>query len=113
VNRVEASNSFYTYQEAKLAADTHLRTSGLDWTIVGPGALTLEESPHGVSPALAAGEARSDGRETSRALVAEVIAAALANPQSVGQTLDFVDGDLGIDEWIGEVAAGRVPGAQV
>lgn len=113
VNRVDESNSFHTYQEAKLDADTHLRTTSLDWTIVGPGALTLEESPHGVSPANEPGQARVDGRETSRALVAEVIAAVLGNAQSVGQTLDFVDGSLGIDEWIGGVAAGRIPGAQV
>ncbi|MGO3151843.1 MAG: SDR family oxidoreductase [Galactobacter sp.] len=112
VNRVDESNSFYTYQEAKLAADTHLRTTSLDWTIVGPGTLTLGESPHGVSPAGAPAEARTGGRETSRALVAEVVAASLANPQSVGQTLDFSDGSLGLDEWIGGVAAGRIPGAQ-
>lgn len=113
VNRVDESNSFYTYQEAKHDADNHLRTTSLDWTIVGPGTLTLDDSPQGVSPAAAPGEARAEGRETSRALVAEVIAASLANAQSVGQTLDFTDGTLDLDEWIGGVAAGRIPGAQV
>lgn len=113
VNRVEESDSFFTYQEAKLAADVHLRTTSLDWTIVGPGSLTLEASPHGVTPAGKPGEAGTLGRETSRELVAEVVAAALANPQSVGQTLDFTNGTVGLDDWIAGVAGGRIPGAQI
>lgn len=39
---VAPENSFFPYAEAKAAADAHLRASGLDWTILGPGHLTLE-----------------------------------------------------------------------
>ena len=36
------------YAIAKIAADRHLQGTGLDWTILGPGRLTLEEpSPAG------------------------------------------------------------------
>ena len=37
---VPADNSFFAYAEAKAAADAYLRGTGLDWTILGPGALT-------------------------------------------------------------------------
>ncbi|MBA4101661.1 MAG: NAD-dependent dehydratase, partial [Arthrobacter sp.] len=37
---VPESNSFFAYAEAKAAADDYLRSTGLEWTILGPGALT-------------------------------------------------------------------------
>src|SRR6201998_1393549 len=39
---VPEDNSFFPYAEAKAAADAHLRASELDWTVLGPGRLTLE-----------------------------------------------------------------------
>src|SRR6202161_253183 len=39
---VPEDSSFYPYAEAKAAADAHLRASDLDWTVLGPGRLTLQ-----------------------------------------------------------------------
>src|ERR1700756_4725386 len=39
---VSPENSFFHYAEAKAAADAHLRASALDWTVLGPGHLTLD-----------------------------------------------------------------------
>ncbi|WP_442575506.1 SDR family oxidoreductase [Microbacterium sp. F51-2R] len=85
---------FFPYADAKLAADEHLRASGLDWTILGPGALTLDP-PTGriaVDP--------QDGTgAVARADVARVIAAVLDDPAStIGRTIRFGNGDAAIDE---------------
>lgn len=42
---VPEDDAFFPYAEAKAAADAHLRASNLDWTIVGPGRLTLTLRP--------------------------------------------------------------------
>ena len=88
---VPADNGFHAYAEAKAAADAHLRDSGLEWTILGPGALT--DGPGNglldVNPA-----DTSDGTETSRANVALVAAAVLDLPQTAGRTIEFRDGTL-------------------
>ena len=34
---VPEDNPFRSYQDAKIAADEHLRASALDWTVLGPG----------------------------------------------------------------------------
>ena len=39
---VSPDDSFFAYAEAKSAADAHLRASELDWTVLGPGSLTLD-----------------------------------------------------------------------
>src|SRR5690606_1158317 len=38
---VPAENPFHAYAEAKAAADEYLRATSLDWTVLGPSALTL------------------------------------------------------------------------
>ncbi|MDR7253956.1 uncharacterized protein YbjT (DUF2867 family) [Nocardioides sp. BE266] len=96
---VPEDNPFRHYQDAKIAADDHLRASGLDWTVLGPGALTLEPSGGTVNP-----DARfNDGDVTSRALVAEVALAVLADERSYGKTLVFGDGDVAVDAWLDQV----------
>ncbi len=83
---VPKDDAFYAYAEAKARADEHLRASELDWTVLGPSGLTLEE-PTGridLDPA--------EGGEVSRGNVARVIVAALANPATAGRTLPFNDG---------------------
>ncbi|WP_313362746.1 SDR family oxidoreductase, partial [Microbacterium sp.] len=40
---VPEDDSFFPYADAKWAADEHLRASGLDGTILGPGALTFDD----------------------------------------------------------------------
>ncbi len=39
---VPQDDPFFPYAESKAAADAHLRVSDLDWTILGPGRLTLD-----------------------------------------------------------------------
>src|SRR5215472_8811155 len=73
---VPQGDSFFPYAEAKAAADAHLRASELDWTVLGPGRLTLEP-PTG---RIVAGQGKG---EVSRADVAQVVAAALANASTI------------------------------
>jgi uncharacterized protein YbjT (DUF2867 family) len=93
---VPEENPFRHYQVAKIAADDHLRGTDLDWTILGPGTLTLEPGGGSVNPA-----ARfRDGDVTSRELVAQVALAVLEDERSYAQTLVFGDGDVPIDDWL-------------
>ena len=88
---VPEDNGFFVYAEAKAAADAYLRGTDLDWTILGPGALT--DGPGNglieVNPA-----DTSDGSETARANVALVAAAVLGLPSTAGRTIEFRDGTL-------------------
>ncbi len=88
---VPEDNSFFAYAEAKAAADAYLRGTDLEWTILGPGALT--DGPGNglieVNPAEGSG-----GGETARANVALVAAAVLGLPSTAGRTIDFRDGTL-------------------
>lgn len=88
---VPQDSSFYAYAEAKAAADTYLRRTGLAWTILRPGTLTagpgnglIEVDPADISTV----------RDTSRANVALVAAAVLGLPETVGRTIEFRDGKL-------------------
>lgn len=91
---VPEDNSFFAYAEAKTAADEHLRGTGLDYTILQPGPLTLDE-PTGLVEVAEPG----DGR-VARADVAGVIAAALADDSTVGRTIAFGNGSTPIAEAI-------------
>lgn len=98
---VPEDDPFFAYAEAKAAADDYLRKTELDWTILGPGRLTMEEP----SGRIAVGEDLEEaGRETSRGNVARVAAAVLAEPRTIGRTIDFVDGATSIEEAIVEGA---------
>ena len=91
---VPETNSFYAYAEAKAAADEHLRASSLDWTILGPGPLTLDE-PTGLIEVDAPGRGR-----VSRGDVAAVVAAALADDSTIGRTIAFGSGHTPIAQAI-------------
>ena len=78
---VPEDNSFFAYAEAKTAADEHLRASELDHTILQPGPLTLDE-PTGLIEVANPGRGR-----VSRADVAAVAAAVLADGSTVGRTI--------------------------
>jgi uncharacterized protein YbjT (DUF2867 family) len=93
---VPEDNPFRPYQDAKIAADDHLRGSDLDWTVLGPGTLTLEPGTGSVNPSAGF----DDGDTTSRELVAQVALAVLADPRAHRQTLVFGDGDVPIDDWL-------------
>lgn len=90
---VPEDNSFFPYAEAKSAADAHLRASDLEWTVLGPGRLTLDP-PTG---RIAVGAAARDG-QVSREDVARVAAAALADDSTIGRTIEFNNGDVPIAE---------------
>ncbi|MBS1905025.1 MAG: NAD(P)H-binding protein, partial [Actinobacteria bacterium] len=78
--------------EAKAAADEHLRATALDWTVLGPSRLTLEE-PTGRIDATS-----ETSGSVSRADVAQVIAQTLVEPATVHRTIRFNTGDRPIDE---------------
>ncbi|AZP80624.1 SDR family oxidoreductase [Mycobacterium avium subsp. paratuberculosis] len=86
---VPQDDPFFPYAESKAAADAHLRVSDLDWTILGPGRLTLDP-PTG---RIAVGRGKG---EVSRADVASVAAAALADDSTIRRTIDFNNGDVPI-----------------
>lgn len=88
---VPQDNSFYAYAEAKAAADAHLRAGELDWTVLGPGRLTLEPATGRIT----LGEGKG---EVSRADVALVVAATLADDSTIRRTIEFNNGDTAIAE---------------
>jgi len=88
---VSQGDSFFPYAEAKAAADAHLRVSDLDWTVLGPGHLTLEPA----TGRIAIGEAKG---AVSRADVALVVAAALQDDSTIGRTIEFNNGGVPIAE---------------
>ncbi|MDD7929089.1 SDR family oxidoreductase [Microbacterium thalli] len=91
---VPEDDSFYAYAEAKAEADAHLRESGLDWTIVAPSALTLDE-PTGRITVGGSGE-----QSVPRGDVAEVVAAVLAEPATIGRMIEFSSGDTPVADAI-------------
>ena len=86
---VPQDDPFFAYAEAKAAADTHLRASDLDWTVLGPGRLTLDPA----TGQIAVGQEKG---QVSRADVALVAAAALADDSTIGRTIDFNNGEVPI-----------------
>jgi uncharacterized protein YbjT (DUF2867 family) len=88
---VPQDEPFFAYAEAKAAADAYLRASELAWTVLGPGRLTLD-APTG-KIVLAQGKG-----EVSRADVALVAAAALADDSTIRRTIEFNNGDIPIAE---------------
>lgn len=91
---IDPDDSFYAYADAKLAADDHLRASELDWTILGPGTLTLDPPTGRITTA-------PQGKgEVSRADVAAVAAAVQLQPATIGRFIRFGAGDTLIAEAI-------------
>ncbi|OMC30019.1 NAD-dependent dehydratase [Mycobacterium colombiense] len=86
---VPQDDPFFAYAEAKAAADAHLRDSELYWTVLGPGRLTLEPATGKIVLAKGKGE-------VSRADVALVAAAALADDSTIRRTIEFNNGDIPI-----------------
>jgi uncharacterized protein YbjT (DUF2867 family) len=102
---VPEDNSFHAYAQAKADADAHLRSSALDWTILGPSSLTSE-------PGVGAIEVGDDvtGTSVARADVAHVIAAVLDHPGTAGATIDFNTGATPIDDAIAAIVHRRPDG---
>ncbi|MBC7296026.1 MAG: SDR family oxidoreductase [Dietzia sp.] len=91
---VPEDDSFYSYAQAKAAADAHLRESDLQWTILGPGMLTDDTG----GETIGVGADKRDDRATSRDVVAAVTAAVLRRPDTIGRTIEFSDGETPIGE---------------
>jgi uncharacterized protein YbjT (DUF2867 family) len=90
---VSPDNSFFAYAEAKSAADAHLRATDLDWTVLGPGSLTLDPA----TGRIAVGADAEKG-SVSREDVALVAAAVLDDDSTIHRTIDFNNGDLPIPQ---------------
>ncbi|GAA1450596.1 SDR family oxidoreductase [Mycobacterium cookii] len=93
---VPEDDPFRRYQDAKIAADEHLRGTELGWTVLGPGALTDDPADARVNPAATS----RDGDESPRELVAQVAAAVVADDRATRKTLVFGKGDVPIDDWL-------------
>lgn len=91
---VPESNSFHAYAEAKAAADEHLAGMALDWTILGPSTLTDGDGTGRIDAAA------SESGSVSRADVAAVAAATLADDRTIGRTIRFNTGGTPISEAI-------------
>ncbi|UVY85617.1 SDR family oxidoreductase [Brachybacterium sp. NBEC-018] len=92
---VDPENGFFAYAESKAAADQHLQGTDLDWTILGPSGLTLEE-PTGRIDTQAA-----ESGTVSRADVAAVIAEVVDREDTHGRFLAFNSGQTPIAEAVG------------
>lgn len=98
-DEIPADNPFSTYAQAKASADAHLRASGLQWTIVAPGALDLE--PGAGTITLDEDDDRAlDGTSVSRQDVASVVAEVLNQDSTIARTIEFVGGSTPIAEAI-------------
>lgn len=95
---VPADNPFSHYAQAKAAADAHLRSTALVWTILGPGRLTMDDPTLHIDygPHVAGGD-------TSRANVALVTSHVVSRADLGGATIDFRDGRVAIEEGIASI----------
>ncbi|GAB3134185.1 SDR family oxidoreductase [Tsukamurella serpentis] len=92
---VPETDPFFPYAEAKAAADVALRASDLQWSVLMPGRLTLDEPTGRVDPRAVRA---ADNPGTSRANVALVAASVLDRPDTVGRDLPFTDGTVDIEQ---------------
>ena len=95
----EGDEVYDVYRRAKGRADAELAESGLEYTIVRPGRLT-DDPPTGqvkLDESVKAGE-------VTRGDVAEVLAAVLHSPSTIGKTLELTNaGRKSVDEAVASV----------
>ena len=94
---VPPDSSFFPYAEAKAAADSFLRGSGLAWTILGPSRLTDAPGTGSIEVAEPGSSTVGPG-SVSRDDVAAVAAYVLEHPGTVGRTIDFNNGAVAVAE---------------
>lgn len=94
------------YWQAKAEADAQLEASGLDYTIVRPGALTDDAGSGHIDVARILD--RSEG-QVSRDDVAATLIACLDEPGTIGLGFDLLAGDKPIAEALGALRAGDPP----
>jgi uncharacterized protein YbjT (DUF2867 family) len=95
-NQPDGDDVFSVYLRAKHDADEALKASGLDYTIVRPVSLT--DDP-GTGRVIAA-EREIEHTEIPRDDVAEVLAAVLGAPNTIGITFEVASGPLPVEEMI-------------
>lgn len=81
------------YVDAKRDADTALRASGLDWTILRPGGLTTDEGTGRIT----LGDSVPRG-SIAREDVATLIAVVLDEPAAIGRQWEVIGGDTPIED---------------
>ena len=91
-------DGMFAYYEAKAAADDYLRATSLNWTILGPSALTLDSASGSITVG-----SDGTGGDTSRENVALVAAAVLERDTTIGTFIEFTDGDTSITEAIAAI----------
>ncbi|BBX23564.1 NAD-dependent dehydratase [Mycolicibacter terrae] len=94
---VPEGDPFFPYAQAKAAADAYLRATDLDWTVLGPSRLTVEQATGRIETGAAAEKSAGKGT-VSRGNVAQVIAACLTDDATIRRTIDFNDGQTLIPE---------------
>lgn len=97
---VNPEDPFYAYAQSKAEADAYLRQSDLDWTVLGPGRLTMGEAT-GIRR-VTAGTPEPGTTDTSRANVARVIVSAIGDERTFGKTIEFTDGTSDIRSALGD-----------
>ena len=93
---VPEDNSFFAYAEAKAAADEHLRSSSLDWVVLGPSGLTLDPGTGRIEVATPGSDVQ--GGQVSRDDVARVIAAVVEREHLSGRTIEFNNGPTPVED---------------
>lgn len=96
---VPEDNDFFAYAESKAAADDHLRKGPLHYTIVGPGSLSSEQA----SGMIDVGDAAT-AEQASRDNVAQVLAEVIDSDNTIGHTIEFMDGSTPIADAVAAIA---------
>ena len=91
-----ATDEMRDYYKQKRAANKLLRESSLDWTIIEPGELTEAKGTGKVTLS----ETDIDSSKTTRADLAAVIVACLAEKKTIGKTFQLGNGKIPIAEAI-------------
>lgn len=91
---VSPDSSFFAYADAKATADSYLAETSLDWTILGPSALTDEPGTGSISTKASG----ATGTSVTRDDVAAVIAAVVESPSTYSQFIEFDNGDTPISD---------------
>jgi len=96
----QGSEGMQHYFQAKHDADEHLKQSGLNYTIVRPGALTNEAATGKI---IAQNKLENPLGDISRADVAQVLVSSLENENTYKQTFEILNGNVPIKEAISEL----------